>query len=309
MTRRVVIGILIILILGVLGGIVALSIFWLQTPTEDIVTTPTIIPITDPTADSDNDGLSNADERVWGTDPADEDTDKDGYIDGVEVQKGHNPTIASPNDKLPPGFAPGQNVAPLDPSSPSVTSFDSYFSESVDVTGGSKNLTEEYARTVPDNDKSAVTLNAFVAIQPINTALPVLDESRISITQDSSPVIISQYLNTAANIESIADKARMTIALNDFFKSKNAYGFTTLAEAIKASQSRIIGLSVPQEALEYQKLLIGYTELLSGTLNQIGAYKDDQLKALVALRQLDAIDRLYFPIISRERERLAGFLE
>lgn len=309
MTRRVVIGILIVLILGVLGGIVALSIFWLQTPQEDAIPTVTPLPIEDPTADSDNDGLSNSNEKLWGTNPNNRDTDGDNYLDGEEVQKSHNPTIASPNDKLPPGFIPNQNVTPLDPSSPSATSFDSYFSESVDVTGGSKNLTEEYARAVPDNEKSAVTLNAFVAIQPINTALPVLDESRISITEDSSPVIISQYLNTAANIESIADKARMTIALNDFFENKNAYGFTTLAEAIKASQSRIIGLSVPEEALEYQKLLIGYTELLSGTLNQIGAYKNDQLKALVALRQLDAIDRLYFPIISRERERLAGFLE
>lgn len=308
MTRRVVIGILIILILGVLGGIVALSIFWLQTPTEDIVTTPTPVPITDPTADTDKDGLSNSDERVWGTNPADKDTDKDGYIDGVEVEKGHNPTIASPNDKLPPGFTPGQNVTPVTPTAPSATSFDSYFSESVDVTGGSKNLTEEYARTVPDADKSPVTLNAFVAIQPITTTLPVLDENRISIVQDNSPVIISQYLNTAGNIESLADKARMTIALNDFFKSKNAYGFTTLAEAIKASQSRIIGLTVPQEAVQYQKLLIGYTELLSGTLNQIGKYQDDEIKALVALRQLDAIDRIYFPVIMQERERLAGFL-
>ncbi|MEK7500485.1 MAG: hypothetical protein AAB649_07870 [Patescibacteria group bacterium] len=309
MTRRVVIGILIILILGVLGGIVALSISWLQTPTEDVILITTPLPIQDPTADTDNDGLTNADEKLWGTNPSNSDTDGDKYLDGQEVQKSHNPTIASPNDKLPPGFQPNQNVTPLNIVSPSGTSFESYFSESVDVTGGSKNLSQEYARTVPDKDKSPASLSQFITTQPIVTTLPALNENAITVTQDSSPIYISQYLNTAGNVDSITDKARMTIALNDFFTDKNAYGFTTLAEAIKASQSKIKNLSVPKEALEYQKLILGYTELLAGTLDQIGSYQKDEVKALVALRQLDAIDRLYFPVILDERERLSGLLE
>ena len=42
-------------------------------------------------ADSDNDGLTNADEKKYGTDPLNPDTDGDGYKDGDEVKAGYNP--------------------------------------------------------------------------------------------------------------------------------------------------------------------------------------------------------------------------
>ena len=41
--------------------------------------------------DSDNDGLSDKDEAVYGTDPKRADTDGDGYLDGDEIKNGYNP--------------------------------------------------------------------------------------------------------------------------------------------------------------------------------------------------------------------------
>ncbi|HUJ71525.1 MAG TPA: IPT/TIG domain-containing protein [Verrucomicrobiae bacterium] len=46
---------------------------------------------TDPNADPDNDGLSNALELLYGTDPFNPDTDGDGFWDGVEVVSGSDP--------------------------------------------------------------------------------------------------------------------------------------------------------------------------------------------------------------------------
>lgn len=43
------------------------------------------------TLDNDNDGLSNAEEVVYGTDLNNPDTDGDGYLDGIEVENGYNP--------------------------------------------------------------------------------------------------------------------------------------------------------------------------------------------------------------------------
>ena len=43
------------------------------------------------TNDYDHDGLSNADEEYWGTDPFNPDTDGDGYLDGEEVLSKHDP--------------------------------------------------------------------------------------------------------------------------------------------------------------------------------------------------------------------------
>ena len=47
--------------------------------------------ITNTAADSDNDGLTDAQEKVYGTDINTPDTDSDGYSDGQEVQSGYNP--------------------------------------------------------------------------------------------------------------------------------------------------------------------------------------------------------------------------
>jgi hypothetical protein len=44
-----------------------------------------------PAADSDGDGLFDAEERMYGTDPKTKDTDKDGYSDMEELSKGYNP--------------------------------------------------------------------------------------------------------------------------------------------------------------------------------------------------------------------------
>lgn len=41
--------------------------------------------------DSDNDGLTDEDEKIYGTDPKNPDTDSDGYSDGDEVKNGYNP--------------------------------------------------------------------------------------------------------------------------------------------------------------------------------------------------------------------------
>ena len=53
------------------------------------------------TSDSDNDGLRDWEETLWGTDPHNPDTDGDGVLDGAEVEAHRNPTIAGSNDALP----------------------------------------------------------------------------------------------------------------------------------------------------------------------------------------------------------------
>jgi hypothetical protein len=54
--------------------------------------------------DSDQDGLSNEEERLYKTDPQKRDTDGDSYSDGVEVKSGYDPLKPAPGDKL---FAAG----------------------------------------------------------------------------------------------------------------------------------------------------------------------------------------------------------
>lgn len=50
--------------------------------------------------DSDQDNLTDAEEKTYGTDPYKKDTDGDGYSDGAEVAAGYNPLIPAPGDKI-----------------------------------------------------------------------------------------------------------------------------------------------------------------------------------------------------------------
>jgi hypothetical protein len=50
--------------------------------------------------DSDQDGLSDVEEKTYGTDPNNADTDGDGYTDGNEVKAGYDPLRPAPGDKI-----------------------------------------------------------------------------------------------------------------------------------------------------------------------------------------------------------------
>ena len=52
--------------------------------------------------DSDQDGLTDQEEKMLGTDPFKADTDGDGYSDGKEVESGYNPLKPAPGDKIVP---------------------------------------------------------------------------------------------------------------------------------------------------------------------------------------------------------------
>lgn len=52
--------------------------------------------------DSDQDGLTDQEEKMIGTDPFKSDTDGDGYTDGKEVESGFNPLKPAPGDKVVP---------------------------------------------------------------------------------------------------------------------------------------------------------------------------------------------------------------
>jgi len=52
--------------------------------------------------DSDQDGLTDQEEKMIGTDPLKADSDGDGYSDGKEVESGYNPLKPAPGDKITP---------------------------------------------------------------------------------------------------------------------------------------------------------------------------------------------------------------
>ena len=68
--------------------------------------------------DSDNDGLKDWEEALFGTDPKNKDTDSDGTPDGEETRGGRNPLVAGPDDASditgsPFGFGGNASSSPI----------------------------------------------------------------------------------------------------------------------------------------------------------------------------------------------------
>ena len=90
--------------------------------------------------DRDGDGLSDVEEKALGTDWQNEDTDGDGYTDGVELSGGFNPLIPAPGDR----FSDGESL------------------HTVEVKGVKKerkNLTQEFIEKLKNRKSTA--LNTF----------------------------------------------------------------------------------------------------------------------------------------------------
>ena len=75
-------------------SLLSLSVTFFVFASDDVVTEKNIF------QDSDQDGLSNDEEVLYKTDPLNKDTDGDGYMDGVEVESGYDPTKPAPGDKI-----------------------------------------------------------------------------------------------------------------------------------------------------------------------------------------------------------------
>jgi hypothetical protein len=104
-----------------------------DTDTDAVFTPPVIVP-QDAQADPDNDGLTNAQERQRGTDPANADTDRDGLSDGDEIRTHRTDPLQADTDS--DGLTDGEEVNrwKTDPLNPD-TDGDS-FSDGIEVKGG-----------------------------------------------------------------------------------------------------------------------------------------------------------------------------
>ena len=78
----------------VLVGLVVISLAFYVSAADNLDSKSNIF------LDSDQDGLSDEEEKSLGTNPRNKDTDGDGYSDGVEVKSGYDPRKPAPGDKL-----------------------------------------------------------------------------------------------------------------------------------------------------------------------------------------------------------------
>lgn len=157
-------------------GLIVLSFAVLATAEENSITNKNIF------LDSDQDGLSNDEEKAYGTNPNNADSDGDGYTDGVEISSGYDPLKPSPGDKI---------VASSENSETAKVA-----GSATEKNGEEKNLTENLSQKVTELITTSQTENKEITIEDIDkiieetTAeeltfddLPEIDEKTIKIKE------------------------------------------------------------------------------------------------------------------------------
>lgn len=312
MSRFLVVGIIVFLIIGIVGGATVLVLQRLRDQSEQAPQpaeefgqlqeaepgSPQIVE----SADDDNDGLPNTEETRWGSNPTNPDTDGDGYLDGEEIAARHNPIVPAPNDLLPAGAVPPPAAPAIVPGP--LTNVDQYFAEGLDLTLGTKDFSEEYRSRYRPEERTQETLIAYAQEQPVTTQLPSIANKPIQQSTSNTPATLQDYLAAVGSLDVFYPRLSFLEAVSRLYNSGDPGGIRSLALTVRLYQSSLLNAQVPLSAEPLHKLLLGYTELLSATYDQMARYSDDPVRSVIAMRQLEEIDRKYFPLLSDEVARL-----
>lgn len=214
--------------------------------------------------DSDQDGLSDSEEKAYGTDPNNSDTDGDGYTDGVEVKSGYDPLKPAPDDRI-------------------ITNEKSPAAD--DGSANKKNLTKEVAQKIsaitagsnPDNQEISLEEIKKIVDESLNTQLseddlPVISEKDINIKkQDYSKlsteaaklkkkddfinyIVAVSYImasNSPEPITSDSDLSALASEMGDSFVSALTSGDSSALNKLGSSGEKMMeqmkALEVPEE--------------------------------------------------------------
>jgi hypothetical protein len=177
--------------------------------------------------DSDQDGLSDEEEKLYGTNPANPDTDGDSYSDGTEVRSGYDPLKKAPGDKLSGFVAEGTT-------SNNATS--TVLGDSSEI-----NITEDISQKINELTAKATENNEAVSMNELESL--VNETMTVSTPQeDELPEIKREDLNIKEqNYDKLSDEKAEAKRKEDFlnyiaavtyiFSSNSTQPVTSLTDA------------------------------------------------------------------------------
>ncbi len=212
--------------------------------------------------DPDHDGLTNAEEKLYGTDPNNPDTDGDGYSDGVEVRGGYNPLKAAPGDKVTPDKV-------------GATTSDG----AVSADNLTQNVSKEIATIVQDSQKNPSTDgSSSVSIEQINAAAQkALTSNQDTVTlPDVDMSTIKMKKQSFGKLSGDKKKAKIKQDVQDYV-TQLTYIFATSAPRPVTSEDDLRSFSDDATNKILASLSTGNTSYLE-TLSQNGDKILEQIK-------------------------------
>ena len=236
------------------------------------------------TCDPDHDGLTNAEEVLWNTDPFNSDTDTDGFKDGEEVASGHSPLIPGPDDlinndnlteQLSSLTVAGLAAGDLNPASAS------YEQTLADITSSVADAGKYlFNKTVSQDSLNIVLGNPTVNTNYVKTVIPII--------QKFSGALEVQFNRVIDDLNTIGDKG-FPEQLRNFYAQQ--------AKIFEGISTDTLAVSVPKGFTESHIAFVSLARQMQTLDEAISKGDVDVIKATIALGSLGDIPDKYIAFL------------
>lgn len=239
--------------------------------------------------DSDNDGLKDWEEKIYGTDLKNPDTDSDETTDGEEIKLSRNPLKRGPDDKL-------SLLLSLPNDQNRTTALSNTFVNAALTRVIAEGLS---GGNITADDEAIPGLEGYIAAfgeeRPLNKVIPPSEEE-FTIHHDNSPDAVKKYFNAVAQIHiSNFSKIDSDIAIISLAVSgNNLKAFRRLDKNIAAFERTIADIKktpVPTAWVSFAKEDIRYLSKALVAVKILRNSETDPVSSLLILQ-----DRMNIPI-------------
>ncbi len=265
------------------------------------------------TKDSDNDGLKDWEENLYKTDLLNPDTDGDGYLDGEEINSGHNPLVKGPNDKqvfypLPVGNKyniTNKIFADIDAVAKSyLEQKNQYALDHPEITNSEEYLVETSKGALTEMLKRAMLYNEDDWAEKANTILEEMPEifqieisdNDITISEDNGLDAIKNYfekLSSYIKSDNFLLQDKNLVLLKDCFPNNDFIEIDTLITINDDEIVRLVDASVPSSWKEVHKKLLKTAITTRNIYISLRGFESDPIKALTAIDEFKNIETLW----------------
>lgn len=226
--------------------------------------------------DSDNDGLKDWEEAIYGTDKNNPDTDGDGANDKEEIVSGRDPLKKGPDDKLGPAVVSNSN-SKIDLSNLTDVFSKSIFDAIAD--GRTPTLADIEAGVTPTFDFKN---NSFLQASLTNLLKSLAPPQEKIITIKSNRQTMGKYANEAIKVLESSDELESDKIIIAAFQNQDFQGLDKAIESYKTIYDEFKKLETPTDLQQFQGDSLAMLYQTRELLILIRRIKEDPLKALMA---------------------------
>lgn len=230
--------------------------------------------------DSDNDGLKDWEEGLWGTDPNNPDTDGDGTNDGDEVSAGRNSSVAGPDDKLTDNdFIEKTNSNFSDEN---ITKTDKF---AQDLFGKYLSLRQNSQEGLNNEDKNFLITSVMEdsLYDEVDNKYTVSD---LNVTDDNSKTTLKKYGNDFISITELYSQdlnQNELIVFERMLRMENkedAMYLKKSSEIYNMAIDKLIEIKVPNNLAFVHLDIINSYNIISNALSDMSSALDDPLRGM-----------------------------